>query len=497
MRNLRSFFALAALLVFTLCLFSFASAQDLPYAGVTVRVLSFTGPQVTEPLLRRGPDFEALTGAHIEVTTVPFSDLYQSILTDQATGTNSYDAFVLAPQWLADFVTPGYFADLSDHVASDEAIQWDDISPFFRNFIASYAGGVYSIPLDGDLHTVYYRTDVFADAGLEPPKTWEDYLTVAAALNGTDLNGDGEADYGSCIPKRRAGQGYWWVLDVAGGYLQSQGTGQGAFFDTETMDPLVNNPGFIRALEIYNETTQYGPPDELNLELNDTRSLFLTGRCALTMDWGDIGSLSIDPAASTVAGNVGTLLMPGSTEVLDRATNELVPCDETTCPYAIDGVNHAPLAAFGGWGGAVSAAAAPEVQDAAYAFFSYISQPAQSNVDVTMGKTGYNPYRLSQTSDLAPWVEAGFTEEGAANYLGAIEASLNSPNMILDLSIPQTQRYQQVVLDTVISQFLAGEFTAEEAAQQINDQWQEITDEIGRDSQRDAYLASLRISRDS
>jgi multiple sugar transport system substrate-binding protein len=494
MRKLHSFFALAGLLVFTLCVFSVNSAQDLPFEGVTVRILSFTGPQVTEPLLRRGPDFEALTGARIEVTTVPFADLYQTILTDQATGTNSYDAFVLAPQWLADYVTPGYFADLSERVANDPDIAWDDISPFFRNFISTYNGSIYMIPLDGDLHLVYYRTDVFAEAGIEPPKTWEEYLTVAAALHGTDMNGDGEADYGSCIPKRRAGQGFWWVLDVAGGYLQSQGTAQGAFFDTETMEPLVNNAGFIRALEIYNETTQYGPPDELNLELNDTRSLFLTGRCALTLDWGDIGSLSIDPEISTVEGSVGTLLMPGSTEVLNRETGELVACDETTCPYAIDGVNHAPLAAFGGWGGAVSAAAAPEVQDAAYAFFSYLTQPAQSNVDVTLGRSGYNPYRLSQTADLQPWVEAGFSEEGAANYLGAIEDSLNNPNMILDLSIPQTQRYQQVVLDTVISQFLAGEFTAEEAAQEIYNQWQEITDEIGRESQMAAYRASLGIS---
>lgn len=493
MENARKILVLTSLIVLSFCLFGVSSAQEMAFEGVTVRVLSFTGPAVTEPLLRRGPDFEALTGATIEVTTVPFGDLYQSILTDQAAGTNSYDAFVLAPQWLADYVTPGYFAELTDRVANDAAIEWDDIAPFFRNFISTYNGQIYTIPLDGDLHMVYYRTDVFADAGLEPPTTWEDYLTVAAALNGTDMNGDGEADYGSCIPKRRGGQGYWWVLDVASGYLQTQGTAQGAFFDNETFNPLVNNPGFIRALEIYNETTQYGPPDELNLELNDTRALFLTGRCALTLDWGDIGSLSIDPEQSTVQDKVGTLLMPGSTEVLDRATNELVPCDETTCPYAIDGVNHAPLAAFGGWGAAISAAAAPEVQDAAYAFFSYISQPTQSNVDVTLGRTGYNPYRLSQVADLQPWVDAGFSEQAASGYLDAIADSLNSPNMILDLSIPQTQRYQQVVLDTVISQFLAGEFTAEQAAQEIYDQWQEITDEIGRESQQQAYLASLGI----
>lgn len=493
MKSFRILFVLFALLLGIVS----TNAQDLPFEGVTVNILSFTGPQVTEPLLRRGPDFEALTGATIEVTTVPFGDLYNSILTDQTTGTNSYDAFVMSPQWNADFVSAGIMEDLTAYVEADTELEWDDIAPFFRNFIATYDGGIYVIPLDGDFHMVYYRTDLFEDAGMEPPKTWEDYLEAASMFNGTDLNGDGEADYGSCIPKVRGGQSFWWIIDFAGARLQAQGTGEGAFFDQETFDPLFGpNPAFIRALELFNETTAYGPPDELTLDLNSTRDLFLTGRCALTMDWGDIGALSIDPERSTMQDKVGTIVIPGSTEVLDRATGELVPCDDMHCPHAIDGVNYAPFAAFGGWGGGVSSAADQATKDAAYAFFSYLSQPAQANVDVTIGASGYNPYRLSQFEQLDSWIEAGFSETAAQNYLGAIEGSLSSPNMILDLSIPSTNRYLQVSLDTIVSQYLAGEFTAEEAAQEVFNQWNEISDEIGRDEQQAAYLASLGISTD-
>jgi len=42
-------------------------------------VVTFTGPQIAEPLQRRAPDFNKLTGAQVEVITVPFSDLYQKI----------------------------------------------------------------------------------------------------------------------------------------------------------------------------------------------------------------------------------------------------------------------------------------------------------------------------------------------------------------------------------------------------------------------------------
>jgi multiple sugar transport system substrate-binding protein len=469
--------------------------EALSYDGVEVNVLTFTGPQIAEPLQRRGPDFTALTGAKINVIIVPFSDLYQKMLTDMATGTNSFDAFVFAPQWMVDFITPGYLEDLTDRVAADEAIQWDDIAPFFRDFSATYGGRIYTIPLDGDVHMVYYRTDLLEEAGLQPPETWDDYLNIAKTFYGKDLNGDGDPDYGSCISKKRAAQAYWFITSIGAAFIQSQGTGQGAFFDTDTMDPLVQNEAFKKALEIYNETTQYGPPDELNLDVGGTRSLFVTGRCALSMDWGDIGTLAIDPENSTVIDKVGAVILPGSAQVLDRATGQLVACDETTCPYATNGINHAPFAAYGGWSGGINAAADAKKKDAAYAFFSYMSQPAQSNVDVTIGATGFNPYRTSQFLNRQQWVQAGMSPEAASSYLGGIESSLASPNMVLDLRIPQNQRYQQVVLDQAVSQYLAGEITADEAMQQINDGWQAITDELGREAQLAAYLGTLGVQK--
>ncbi len=470
---------------------TFAVAQDKPYAGVVIDVLTFTGPQIAEPLQRRAPDFAELTGATINVVTVPFGDLYQTILTDQATGTNSYEAFVFAPQWMVDYIVPGYLEDLTDYVANDPDLQWDDVAQFFREFSSTYQGRIFTIPLDGDFHMVYFRSDVLEAAGLQPPTTWDEYLAVAEAVHGTDMNGDGEPDFGSCIAKARGEQGYWWIHSIASPFLQTQGTSQGVFFDTETFDPLVNNAGFLRALEIYKATNAFGPPNELNIGVGDTRSLFSAGRCALTLDWGDIGPLSVDPEISVVKDKVGAVITPGTTEVLDRATGELVPCDDMTCPFAINGVNHAPFAAFGGWSGGVSAAADPLVKEAAYAFFSYMAQPAQANVDVTIGRTGFNPYRLSQFADLTPWLEGGFSEEGARNYLGAIEASLASPNFVLDLRIPQNQRYQQVVLDEVLSRFLAGELTAEEAAEEIFMRWNELSDEIGREAQFEAYLGTI------
>ena len=464
------------------------------FEGVTVNVMTQTGA-IQEPLQRRAPEFEKLTGAKINVIAVPFSDLYQKVLTDWASGTNSVDAAVFAPQWMVDYVAGGYLEDLGGRIAQDKALQWNDIAPFFRDFSSSFGGKTYLVPLDGDFHMLYYRTDVLEKAGLKPPTTWEEYLSVAKALNGKDFNGDGQKGYGSCIAKKRNAQSYWFVTDVVGSMTQALGTSQGTFFDTKDMKPLVDNDAFRKGLEFLKESGKYGPPDELNMDVSDTRPLFVSGRCALNLDWGDVGVLAIDPKTSKVIDKTGATLTPGAKEVLNWDTGKLQACTKESCPNAIDGVNHAPYAAFGGWSGGVNAKAAAKTKDAAYAFFSYLSQPAQSGVDVTIGATGFNPYRTSQLSYGEAWKKGGMSEKAAGYYLGAIKDSLNSPNMILDLRIPQNQKYQQVVLDETVSRFLSGEIDETTAIKTISDGWVDLNDQLGKDEQLNFYKGTLGVNR--
>ncbi len=273
------------------------------------------------------------------------------------------------------------------------------------------------------------------------------------------------------------------------------------------MTPLFGpNDAMTLALQTYKKTMDFGPPDEINLGVGDTRGLFTTGRCALTMDWGDIGPLS---TGTYVADKFAATITPGWKQVLDRSSGKLVDCDATTCPDAVDGVNYAPFASFGGWSGAINAYAVDsntdpahvadlkQKQDAAFSFLSYMSAPAQSSVDVTLGKTGFNPYRTSQFTNLQPWLDSGMSQTAVDNYLGAIKASLNSPNMVLDMRIPLTKQYQQDVLDSQVSSYLAGEQDEATTEQGIADGWNQITDSAtgGKDAQLAAYVASLGVQR--
>ncbi len=464
------------------------------YSGVTINVATFTGPPIATPLAQAASQWENLTGGRINLTEFPFSDLYQKEITDAASGTNAFTVYTMASSWMGDFARAGYAMDLTNLAPNYPGIQWNDILPFYRNVSALYNGKIYGIPFDGDMLFVYYRSDLFAKYNMQPPKTWDEYLSDAKFFNGKPLGPGGSALYGSCNEMARGGVGTWLFNGVLASYTQSLGTSQGAFFG-DNMTPLVNSAAMQAALTFWKATLQYGPPNQQNLDQATGRGLMAGGRCALNIDWADMGVLQLDPTISKTQNEIGTAILPGSTQVLDRSTGKLVPCSATTCPYAIDGVNHAPFAAFGGWTGVINAKADPQAQQAALSFLAYVSAPGFSNWEVTQGISGMNPFRTSQTTDLDVWEKAGMTSAVAQNYLSAVQQSLSSPNVALDLRIAQANQYTNTIEDQAISQYLAGQLSVQAAMQQIYNGWQQLTDQIGRSQQAAAYAASLGVQK--
>jgi multiple sugar transport system substrate-binding protein len=470
-----------------------ATAQDKPYEGVTINILTRPGPVIAGRLAERGKEFEAATGAKVVVAEVPFAEIFQKIQTDWTTGTNSIDVGVFAAGWGVELDAAGLLEDLDPYVAKDTKLDPNDIAAYFREFGQKIGGKTKLLMVDGDFQMVYYRTDVLEKAGVKPPKTWTEYLEVAAKIHNQDMNGDGAPDYGSCIFKKRNAQSYFAIQTVAASFVQTNGTAQGFHFDNATMKPLINNEAWKKAFEIYKETGKFGPPEELNMDIGDTRGLFKAGRCGLLIEWGDPGPMQIEKDATAINGKLFAVAAVGTTEVLDRATGKLVPVTKENAPHSIDGINYAPFAAFGGWAGAVNAKGDAKKKQASYDFLSYMNQAAQSNVDVTMGWTGYNAYRVSQLTSTEGWVKAGFSQALAENYLGAINGALANPNMASDFKIPGANGYSSVVLDRELARYLANEITVDEALKNIEAGWEEITEDFGRDKQIAAQKLALGI----
>lgn len=471
-----------------------ASASAGEYDGITVNIMTRPGKVIAQRLIDRGEEFTKMTGAKVVVAEVPFAELFQKIQTDWSTGTNSIDVGVFAAGWGVELAAAGLLEDMTPYVEKDTKLDPMDIAPYFREFLQKIGGKTMMLAVDGDFQMVYYRKDILEANGLQPPKTWDDYLNIAKTIHGKDMNGDGVADYGSCIFKKRNAQSYFAIQTMAAGLVQTKGTAEGIHFDAKTMKPKVNNEAWKKAFEMYKETGKYGPPEELNMDIGDTRGLFKAGRCGILIEWGDPGPMSIEADATAIKDKLYAVSALGWKEVLDPATGKLVPVTPESAPHAIDGINYAPFAAFGGWAGAINAKSDPKVKQAAYDFLSYMNQAAQSNVDVTIGWTGYNAYRNSQLDNVDLWVKAGFSKEAAENYLGAIKGALNNLNMASDFKIPGAQSYSGVVLDTELARYLAGEITVEEALANIEAGWEQITEDFGREAQIKAQALALGVT---
>lgn len=461
-------------------------------APETITLLSYGEPQVAQPLRRHAETFEAETGIRVIIEAQQTKRLYDAIQEDNLGTSTAYAGYVFPGQWLPDLAEAGYLEPLTEQVEQSSELDWDDILPAYRDYASSYDGEVYSIPLDGDVLLLYYRQDIFDLFQRQPPRTWDEYLALARAVNRIDMNGDGFADYGSCMAKGAEEQGFWYLYAIAGTYLQTQGPDQGVFFDAQTFEPRTQNPAFERALGVYQESARYGPPDELNIGVRDTRAMFLSGRCAMTIDWPELGLLAANEETSAVTEGFGTAPIPGSTQVLNTEANFMASCQGTElCPLALENVNYAPYMAFGGWMGAVSSGANGTDRQHAFDFLAYASAIEQSQADVVDPLSGFNPYRESHLTAPRVWRDAGFTDD---TFTEAIAFSLSSNNIMLDLRVPQSQQYQQATLDPILTEFLTStRVSARVASENLFNEWEALNEDLGRGAQFEVYLKSLEI----
>lgn len=78
----------------------------------------------------------------------------------------------------------GALMDLSDYIDIDglsEVFHESALKPFY------YEGGLYGLPETESFNLLFYRTDIFAELGLEPPQTWEDFYHAMEVIQKANL----------------------------------------------------------------------------------------------------------------------------------------------------------------------------------------------------------------------------------------------------------------------------------------------------------------------
>lgn len=453
------------------------------YSNARITIGTQTGPYIASALTQAAAVWKEKTCGTVNVVEFPWSELYPKIATALSGGEATFDAVTFAPAWTPDF-TP-FLTEMP--AAMRQGKDWEDIHPVYRERLMVWDGKVLSQTMDGDLHATTYRIDLLEDPkekeafkakygyDLAPPRTWKQYLDIAEFFTRPEQN-----LWGTAEAFRRGGQQFWFFFSHAAAYANHPEHPGSMFFDPETMNAQINNPGWVRGLEEYIRASKLAPPNALNFSFGEVNAAMAGGQVAVSIGWGDTGVIAADPKQSKIPGKVGSSVLPSSDEVWNYKTKKWDKFPEPV---------QTSFMAFGGWQIAVPQAS--KNQEAAWDFIKTLTSPEVSGKAAVTGGTGVNPYRFSHVQNLDMW-KGLFSEREAKEYLGAQLDSMNAKNVALDMRLPAYFSYTEV-LEIELSKALAGQVTPQEALDTVAKEWDRLTDELGRKEQLRAYRASMGL----
>jgi sn-glycerol 3-phosphate transport system substrate-binding protein len=254
---------------------------------------------------------------------------------------------------LYDLINADYIAPLDGYIAAMEdgdAFEADFLPAFLAN--SYYDDQLWSIPFQRSAVVMYYNADMFADAGLELPTSWQSWAEAAQAL--TVQDGD-SINYGLHFSSDWP---YWLFQPLA------IGAGQNILEDDCTV--VFDDPAVIEAVQFY-------------IDLSAVYGAMPAGvQASWATDPPDLAS----GATAMITHSSGSLA-----GLLDQADFEL-----GVMPYP--GKEEGTYASVPGGGNFyIMKGAAQEKQDAAWKFVEFISRP-EYVADYSIN-TGYIAHRFS------------------------------------------------------------------------------------------------------
>ncbi len=470
------------------------------FEGQTVTVIVNTaGPKgpISGPFYEVRDEFEKATGATLEIVEVPFAEHFPKLMTDLTTGTGQYDTSIAGAWWLGDLVEGDFIVPYDEWYDDPRFPQWDieDVLPGPRALLM-YGGKKYMVANDHDGQVMYYRRDLLEDPehqaafkaqygyDLGVPKTWDQFRDVAEYFNGKDLNGDGTPDSGLTLHLKVGGQGMFHFMSFSAPFVIGPDNPNLYWFDPETMEPLLDSPGHVKAMETLVDLIQFGPEAMLGWSLGESWDHFLRGEAALTFTWGDLGALA-QQEGSQVKGKTGAAPIPGTTEYYNINTGEWVKTD---------GPNMVGNTTGGSWAGVISKFS--DAPEATYYLLALMATKEKSLIYAARGWDGVDPGRYSHflppdgTADINDYLAAGWDEADIRDYTKAYYENFNAPLQLPYLRIPGTFEYW-TALDIHLSEAATGQLTPEEALKATVEDFNAITDRLGREAQLKSYRTSL------
>jgi len=458
------------------------TAPGTSLAGVKLRLVVVDDPKLAEAVGRLRGEWGVLTRPE---DATAGSDFQVQLMTAEelaAAEAMPGDA-VICPAWLlGPLAQRQWTAPLSEELLREAAGDWGDMFELLRIGEAVWGSDVVAVPFGSPVLTCYYRADLLQKLGRRPPQTWAEYQQLAELLADRDnLDTDAKDDAVWCGTLEPLGPGWAGLvlLARAAPYAKHRNN-YSTLFSIRTMEPLVGGPPFVRALEELVAAAKTGSPDQLPYDPDAVRAAFWQGKCGMALSWPTAAADLPEEIANDV--QVGFAELPGSAEAFDVS-------DQAWEARNQEEDAQVPLLTIAGRIGVVNAAS--EHPEAAFRLLSWLSGP-QVSEKVCASSPATTLLRRSHGKAPQLWVEKPVPSPAAAEYAELTAATFRRQQWVTALRIPGRSEYL-VALDRAVEQAVRGELSAAEALQEAADRWAEITERLGLEEQKTAYLHSLGL----
>lgn len=297
-RIIMALFAVALVIGLTACGGSSGNGGDKK----TLRIaMGSPGEAMIKAWEQIGKNYEAQhPGTKVEFTYQD-DDLYQTIgLPNLLNGKNAPDLyFEWAGHRLETRVQDGFAADITQQL-QDSGLKDMFNEGDFKGM--SVDGKTYMIPTAGDVSNVmWYNKKMFADNGIQPPKTWDEFMAACAKLKAAG------------ITPIVAGNKDLWVAGNWIGHLISRVVGEQAYADALLLKQPFNSPDFAKAYGYVKQLwdNKYINDSVNSIADNEADVAFFNGQAAMHPIGSWLVSSAIEEAPDLDLGYFNLPEMPG------------------------------------------------------------------------------------------------------------------------------------------------------------------------------------------
>lgn len=225
--------------------------------------------------------FEQLIGCKISQRAFSIDRLHDEALRNAERRTSLYDIIAVDLPWIGEFAEKGVLLPL-DEVLDTDRLDPGDFHPAGWN-ATHWRGRPYGVPSQTTPELLFYRRDLFAEAGMEPPTTTDAVLSAAREFHDPTAGRYGiawNAARGTAL-----GHQFMMIMAAFGQPVLDLPAIAGGF-DTRHLHegghrPMLDSPGALQAAEYLMELMKYSPPDILSMSWYERVRPYAAGKTAM------------------------------------------------------------------------------------------------------------------------------------------------------------------------------------------------------------------------